>query len=91
MLAVVCPGQGAQSPGMLTPWLEVPGVGDRLAGYSEVTGLDLVRLGTTGDADEIRDTAVAQPLLVATALVTAFALGEDAAERLASYKRLAAE
>lgn len=79
MLAVVCPGQGAQSPGMLTPWLEVPGVGDRLARYSEVTGLDLVRLGTTGDADEIRDTAVAQPLLVATALVTAFALGEDAA------------
>ncbi len=64
---------------MLTPWLEVPGVGDRLAEYSDVTGLDLVRLGTTADADEIRDTAVAQPLLVASALVTAFALGEDAA------------
>lgn len=79
MLAVVCPGQGAQSPGMLTPWLEVPGVGDRLAEHSEVTGLDLVRLGTTADADEIRDTAVAQPLLVASALVTASALGEDAA------------
>lgn len=79
MLAVVCPGQGAQSPGMLTPWLEVPGVGDRLAEHSDVTGLDLVRLGTTADADEIRDTAVAQPLLVASALVTAFALGGDAA------------
>lgn len=79
MLAVVCPGQGAQSPGMLTPWLEVPGVGDRLTEYSDVTGLDLVRLGTTAEADEIRDTAVAQPLLVASALVTALALGEDAA------------
>lgn len=77
MLAVVCPGQGAQTPGMLAPWLELPGVADRLGGFSEVTGLDLVRLGTTADADEIRDTAVAQPLLVATALVTAAALHHD--------------
>lgn len=74
MLAVVCPGQGAQTPGMLAPWLDVPGVADRLGELSEAAGLDLVRLGTTADADEIRDTAVAQPLLVATALVTARAL-----------------
>lgn len=75
MLAVVCPGQGAQSPGMLSAWLDVPGVGEALGELSDVAGLDLVRLGTTADADEIRDTAVAQPLLVATALATARALG----------------
>ena len=75
VLAVVCPGQGAQAPGMLAPWLEVPGVTERLGGFSEAVGLDLIRLGTTADADEIRDTAVAQPLLVASALVTARALG----------------
>ena len=75
MLAVVCPGQGAQSPGMLSGWLDVPGVAGLLGELSDVVGLDLVRLGTTAGADEIRDTAVAQPLLVATALVTAHAAG----------------
>jgi [acyl-carrier-protein] S-malonyltransferase len=59
---------------MLTPWLELPGVADWLGEFSDVAGLDLVRLGTTADADEIRDTAIAQPLLVATALLTARAL-----------------
>lgn len=75
MLAVVCPGQGAQTPGMLSPWLELPGVRETFGEFSQAAGLDLVRLGTTADADEIRDTAVAQPLLVATALATARALG----------------
>ncbi|QCB93347.1 ACP S-malonyltransferase [Cellulomonas shaoxiangyii] len=70
MLVVACPGQGAQSPGMLAAWLEVDGVADVLARASEVTGTDLVAHGTTSDADTIRDTAVAQPLLVATALAS---------------------
>ena len=65
---IVAPGQGAQTPGFLTPWLELPGVADRLTAWSEVVGLDLIRYGTNADADEIRDTAVAQPLLVAAAL-----------------------
>lgn len=69
MIALLAPGQGAQTPGMLTPWLEQPGADDRVARWSEVTGLDLVRLGTTADADEITDTAVTQPLVVATALL----------------------
>ncbi len=56
---------------MLSPWLEVEGVEQRLAAWSENTGLDLVRLGTTADADEIKDTAVTQPLVVALALVAA--------------------
>ncbi|RJL34666.1 acyltransferase domain-containing protein [Bailinhaonella thermotolerans] len=74
MLVILAPGQGAQTPGFLTPWLDVPGVRERLTEWSEVAGLDLVRYGTTADADEIRDTAVAQPLLVAAGLVAADAL-----------------
>lgn len=70
MLVVVCPGQGAQSPGMLSPWLELPSVAASIARASQTTGLDLVAHGTTSDADTIRDTAVAQPLLVASALAS---------------------
>ncbi|MGW8766168.1 ACP S-malonyltransferase [Streptomyces sp. NPDC055815] len=76
MLVLVAPGQGAQTPGFLTPWLELPGAADRLAAWSEAIGLDLVHYGTKADADEIRDTAVAQPLLVAAGLLSAAALGD---------------
>ncbi|MFI6386064.1 ACP S-malonyltransferase [Nonomuraea sp. NPDC050540] len=75
MLVLVAPGQGAQSPGFLTPWLELPGLADRLAAWSDVAGIDLIAYGTTAGEDEIKDTAVAQPLLVATALASAEALG----------------
>ncbi|MEU6742996.1 ACP S-malonyltransferase [Streptosporangium sandarakinum] len=75
MLAIVAPGQGAQTPGFLTPWLEVPGLADRLSAWSDLVGLDLIAYGTTADAEEIRDTAVAQPLLVAASLAAAEALG----------------
>jgi [acyl-carrier-protein] S-malonyltransferase len=75
VLAIAAPGQGAQTPGFLETWLELPGVADRLTWWSAVTGLDLIRYGTTADADEIRDTAVAQPLLVSAALVTYELLG----------------
>lgn len=71
MLVIAAPGQGAQAPGFLTPWLELPGFADRLAAWSELAGCDLVKYGTTGDADEIRDTAIAQPLLVASAVAAA--------------------
>ncbi len=71
MLAVVAPGQGAQSPGFLTPWLSEPTAADRLAWLSAVAGLDLVHYGTEADAETIRDTAVAQPLLVAAGLLAA--------------------
>jgi [acyl-carrier-protein] S-malonyltransferase len=70
VLVVVAPGQGAQTPGFLTPWLELPGVAERLRWLSACAGLDLVRYGTEADAEEIRDTAVAQPLLVGAGLVT---------------------
>jgi [acyl-carrier-protein] S-malonyltransferase len=78
VILLASPGQGAQTPGFLQPWLEIPGVADRLAWWSAVTGLDLVRYGTTADAEEIRDTAVAQPLLVAAALAAYEVLYEDA-------------
>ena len=78
MLVITAPGQGAQAPGFLSPWLDVPGVAGQLGAWSELTGLDLVRYGTTAGADEIRDTAVAQPLLVAAALAAAGALFDGA-------------
>ncbi|WP_406419162.1 ACP S-malonyltransferase [Streptomyces sp. NBC_00842] len=74
MLVLVAPGQGAQTPGFLTPWLDLPGATDRVAAWSDAIGLDLVHYGTKADADEIRDTAVAQPLLVAAGLLSAAAL-----------------
>ncbi len=72
---IAAPGQGAQTPGFLQAWLELPGVADQLAGWSELAGCDLIRCGTTAGADEIRDTAVAQPLLVAAARAAAAAAG----------------
>lgn len=69
MLVLLAPGQGAQTPGFLSPWLELPGVDARLRWLSVAAGRDLVTAGTTADADAIRDTAVAQPLLVAAGLL----------------------
>lgn len=76
MLVLVAPGQGAQTPGFLTPWLDLPGAAERVAAWSDAIGLDLAHYGTKADAEEIRDTAVAQPLLVAAGLLSATALGD---------------
>ncbi|WP_330457634.1 ACP S-malonyltransferase [Streptomyces sp. NBC_00820] len=78
MLVLVAPGQGAQTPGFLTPWLDLPGAADRVAAWSEAIGLDLAHYGTQADADAIRDTSVAQPLLVAAGILSASALGTGA-------------
>lgn len=69
VLSMLAPGQGSQTPGMLIPWLELPGVRDQLATWSKLIQLDLERLGTTANAEEITDTAVTQPLVVAAALL----------------------
>jgi (acyl-carrier-protein) S-malonyltransferase len=74
VLAIVCPGQGSQTPGFLTDWLEVDGVRDHLTALGDITGRDLLAHGTTSDEETIKDTAVAQPLIVAAGLVTARAL-----------------
>lgn len=77
MLAIVCPGQGSQTPGFLTDWLEVDGVRDHLTALGDITGRDLLAHGTTSDEETIKDTAVAQPLIVAAGLVSARALFGD--------------
>ncbi|MGY3320634.1 ACP S-malonyltransferase [Arthrobacter sp. TE12232] len=74
MLAIVCPGQGSQTPGFLAPWLELPPVAGLLASLSEIAGIDLTAHGTTSDEETIKDTAVAQPLIVAAGLVAAKSL-----------------
>jgi [acyl-carrier-protein] S-malonyltransferase len=71
VLIFTAPGQGAQTPGFLSPWLELPGIANQLGAWSELAGRDLIRLGTVGGAEEITDTAVAQPLLVAAAIAVA--------------------
>ncbi len=87
MLVVVAPGQGSQTPGFLLPWLEVPGFEDRLRWLSTVAGIDLVHHGTVSDAETIRDTAVAQPLLVGAGLVSLLSLfphPSDAYDKIAA-------
>jgi [acyl-carrier-protein] S-malonyltransferase len=74
VLVIVAPGQGSQTPGFLAPWLELPGVADRLSWLSAVSGIDLIDHGTNSDAETIRDTAVAQPLIVAAGLVSLLSL-----------------
>ncbi len=71
MLAIIAPGQGAQTPGMLAPWIEDAESRALLIQWSDAIGLDLVHLGVHADADEIRDTANAQPLIVAAGLLSA--------------------
>ena len=77
MIVVVAPGQGSQTPGFLEPWLAEPGFREHLEQLSDTVGIDLVAHGTTSDADTIRDTAVAQPLIVAAGLISAAALLAD--------------
>ncbi|QWS34734.1 ACP S-malonyltransferase [Curtobacterium aetherium] len=74
MIVVVAPGQGSQTPGFLAPWLEDAAVRERVGQWSEAIGVDLAEHGTNSDADTIKDTALAQPLIVAAGLVTADAL-----------------
>ena len=90
MLILTAPGQGAQSPGFLSPWLEIPGLAEQLDAWSELAGRDLVRLGTSGSAEEITDTSVAQPLLVAAALAVAGLVGSADAAAGHSVGELAA-
>jgi len=74
MLALIAPGQGSQSPGMLNTWIADPELKNLITKFSLAIDLDLVRLGTTAETEEIKDTANAQPLIVATSLLAAHAL-----------------
>jgi [acyl-carrier-protein] S-malonyltransferase len=77
VIVVVCPGQGSQTPGFLAPWLSDPAYAERMAAFSDAAGVDLAAHGTVSDADTIRDTAIAQPLIVAAGLITLDALLAD--------------
>ncbi|MEP6482732.1 MAG: acyltransferase domain-containing protein, partial [Rhodoglobus sp.] len=77
MIVIVAPGQGSQTPGFLEPWLAEPGYREHLEQISDGVGIDLVAHGTVSDADTIRDTKVAQPLIVAAGLLTLSALLAD--------------
>lgn len=78
MIVVACPGQGSQTPGFLSPWLELPGARDLLTAFSDAAEVDLIRHGTESDADTIRDTRIAQPLIVAASLLAWSALEQRA-------------
>jgi len=75
VLAIIAPGQGSQTPGMLNGWIADPSLKELLICWSDAIGLDLLHLGTDADAEEIKDTANAQPLIVAASLLGAHALG----------------
>ena len=80
MLAIVCPGQGSQTAGFFTPWLELPEFRASIEAQQAASGLSLIEHGTLSDADTIRDTAVAQPLIVSAGVASLAALfGENGA------------
>ncbi|QCR19412.1 ACP S-malonyltransferase [Agrococcus sp. SGAir0287] len=74
MIVVVAPGQGSQTPGFLAPWIEDPAARTRLEQLGEAAGVDLVTHGTESDAETIKDTQVAQPLIVAAGILALDAL-----------------
>ena len=84
MIVIVCPGQGSQTPGFLAPWLELPGMSEHLGALSDAAKVDLVAHGTTSSEETIKDTAIAQPLLVGAGLLALRALsgGTSALEAL---------
>ncbi|MGL5406305.1 MAG: ACP S-malonyltransferase [Propionibacteriaceae bacterium] len=86
MFALVTPGQGSQTSGFLSSWIEIPSIYKQLEQWSEIIHIDLIKHGTISDADTIQDTAIAQPLLVAAGIVTAKAvLGDDTPDVLAGH------
>ena len=85
MIIGLFPGQGAQTPGFLSPWLELDGISERIARYGDAAGVDLIAAGTTWDADAIRDTRIAQPLIVAASIASWHALGADLSVGVAGH------
>src|ERR1700712_5734411 len=77
VIVLVAPGQGSQTPGFLEPWIAEPRFKEHLERISDSVEMDLVKHGTTSDADTIRAPAVAQPLIVAAGLLAISGLVED--------------
>ena len=74
MIVIVAPGQGSQTPGFLSPWLEIEAFSSAMELMQEASGIDLIGHGTLSDAETIRDTAVAQPLIVSAGVAALSAL-----------------
>ena len=70
MIALTCPGQGAQTPGFLAPWLELESFKQEIEKFSEILEMDLIHFGTAADAETIKDTKIAQPLIVSASLAS---------------------
>lgn len=82
-VVVVAPGQGSQTPGFLEPWLAESSIAEHLGALAEAAQVDLRTHGTVSDADTIRDTAVAQPLIVAASLLAFRAVVGDRRDAIA--------
>ena len=82
MICIAAPGQGSQAPGFLIPWLEIPVFKEQIEKASAVLGIDLVHYGTVADADAIRDTKIAQPLIVAAGIASYLTLKDSLGQRL---------
>jgi [acyl-carrier-protein] S-malonyltransferase len=82
MIAITCPGQGSQTPGFLSEWLEIPTFKKQIDRSSEILGIDLIEFGTVADQEAIRDTKIAQPLIVAAGIAGHLVLQERLGERL---------
>jgi [acyl-carrier-protein] S-malonyltransferase len=82
MICIACPGQGSQAPGFLASWLEIPVFKEQIEKASAVLGIDLVHYGTVADADAIRDTKIAQPLIVAAGIASYLTLKHSVGEAL---------
>ena len=89
VIVIACPGQGSQTPGFLGPWLELPGLREHLDAWSDAAAVDLVAHGTTSDEDTIKDTAVAQPLLVGAGLLALRALADQGVDPAGSAGAIA--
>lgn len=83
MISIVCPGQGSQTPGFFEPWLQMATFKKQIERSSEILGIDLIHFGTVADQDSIRDTKVAQPLIVAAGIASFLVLKEKFGEQLA--------
>lgn len=85
MIAILCPGQGSQKPGFLNEWLDLPEFRTKLTELSDSISIDLIKHGTTSDEETIRDTAIAQPLIVASSIASSSLLNLKAISGVAGH------
>lgn len=80
MIVITCPGQGSQTPGFLSDWLELEVFRSEIEKYSDILNIDLIHFGTKADAEQIKDTRIAQPLIVAASMASYKVLVQELGE-----------